>query len=146
MRSPSRRSLQRFADFAIPWGIGLFMVLAVGEEYQGSSEALRTLGQALALIQGAALRWRRRRPEWVMAVTVVGGLGTQILAPEVIVPFAGLFAVVALPTAPVGMPEGDAGLGNVDLLPAGLAVALMLAWIGAAFGGGLALLRRRDVG
>jgi len=25
-------------------------------------------------------------------------------------------------------------------------VALMLAWIGAAFGGGLALLRRRDVG
>jgi len=34
----------------------------------------------------------------------------------------------------------------VDLLPAGLAVALMLAWIGAAFGGGLALLRRRDVG
>ena len=99
MRSPSRRSLQRLADLAIPWGVGLFMVLAVGEEYDGSSEALRTLGQALALIQGAALRWRRRRPEWVMAVTVVGGLGTQILAPEVIVPFAGLFAVGALAAA-----------------------------------------------
>jgi hypothetical protein len=34
----------------------------------------------------------------------------------------------------------------MDLVPAGPAVALMLAWIGAAFAGGLALLRRRDVG
>lgn len=53
---------------------------------------------------------------------------------------------MALPAAAVGLPESDAGLGNVDLLPAGLAVALMLAWIGAAFAAGLALLRRRDVG
>jgi hypothetical protein len=53
---------------------------------------------------------------------------------------------VAQPTPAAGLPEGDAGLGNVDLLPAGLAVALILAWIGAAFAAGLALLRRRDVG
>jgi hypothetical protein len=52
---------------------------------------------------------------------------------------------VALPTAAVGLPEGDARLGAMDLVPAGPAVALMLAWIGA-FAGGLALLRRRDVG
>ncbi len=99
MRSPSRSSLQRLADLAIPWGVGLFLVLVVGEEYDGSSEALRGLGFALAVMQGAALHWRRRHPEWVMAVTVAGGLGIQILAPEVIVPFAGLFAVGSLAAA-----------------------------------------------
>ena len=83
-------------------------------------------------------------------VAVVGMLLLSfVVEPAVIglVPEVGRYGpFVALPTAAVGMPEGDAGLGNVDLLPAGLAVALMLAWIGAAFGGGLALLRRRDVG
>ena len=93
MRSPSRSSLQRFADLAIPWGVGLFLVLVVGEEYDGSSEALRALGFALAVMQGAALHWRRRHPEWVMAVTVAGGLGIQILAPEVVVPIAARLVV-----------------------------------------------------
>jgi hypothetical protein len=58
----------------------------------------------------------------------------------------GLIPQADLPTAAVGLPEGDARLGAMDLVPAGPAVALMLAWIGAAFAGGLALLRRRDVG
>jgi len=38
-------------------------------------------------------------------VTVIGALGIQILAPEVIVPFAGLFAVGALPTEAVGISQ-----------------------------------------
>jgi ABC-2 type transport system permease protein len=83
-------------------------------------------------------------------VAVVGMLLLSfVVEPAVIglVPEAGRYGpFVALPTAAVGLPEGDAGLGNVDLLPAGLAVALMPAWIGAAFAAGLTLLRRRDVG
>jgi DNA-binding CsgD family transcriptional regulator len=39
----------------------------------------------------------------------------------------------------------DAGLGDVDLVAPGLAALAMLAWIGAAFAGGYALLRGRDV-
>jgi hypothetical protein len=72
-----------------------------------------------------------------------------VVEPAVIglVPEVGRYGpFVGLPAAAVGLPESDAGLGNVDLLPAGLAVALMSAWIGAAFAAGLALLRRRDVG
>jgi signal transduction histidine kinase len=101
MRPPSRSALARFADLALPWAVGLFLVLVVGEEdYEGAwSGALTALGVTLAVIQGAALHWRRRRPEWVMAVTVVGGLGIQLLAPETIVPVAGLFAVGSLAAA-----------------------------------------------
>ena len=55
-------------------------------------------------------------------------------------PFSGL------PTAAEQIPPDAAGLGdNVDLLPAGPAVLGMLAWIGATFAAGAALLRRRDV-
>lgn len=63
------------------------------------------------------------------------------LAPEV-----GRFAPFgALPTAAVGIPPEDAGLGDVRLVAPALAVVLMLAWIGAAFAAGGALLRRRDL-
>ena len=52
---------------------------------------------------------------------------------------------VALPTAAAGIPEADAGLQGVDLLAPAVAMGLMLAWIGAAFAAGAALLRSRDV-
>ena len=83
-------------------------------------------------------------------VAVVGMLLlTFVVEPAVIalVPEVGRYGpLVALPTAAAGLPEGDVGLGGVDLLPAGLAAAVMLAWIGVSFAGGVALLRRRDVG
>ncbi|MSO41661.1 MAG: hypothetical protein EXQ70_07185 [Solirubrobacterales bacterium] len=50
-----------------------------------------------------------------------------------------------LTTSIQGTDPGDAGLGGVDLLPAGLAVLAMLAWIGAAYAAGAALLRARDL-
>src|SRR4051794_26517727 len=97
MRLTSRRRLARVADFAIPWGVGIFLALVVVDDVATPTTwwAL-LLGVALAAVQGAALRWRRRRPEAVMAVTVVAGLAMQPIAPELVVPFAGLFAVGSL--------------------------------------------------
>jgi hypothetical protein len=63
------------------------------------------------------------------------------LAPEV-----GRFAPLsALTTAIVDVPAEDVGLGGLDLLAPGLALLALLAWIGAAFGAGAALLRIPDL-
>jgi ABC-2 type transport system permease protein len=52
----------------------------------------------------------------------------------------------ALPTAVAGIPAEDAQLGDeINLLAPGLAALAMLAWIGAAFAAGAALLLRRDL-
>jgi ABC-2 type transport system permease protein len=52
----------------------------------------------------------------------------------------------ALPTATADISAEDAGLGDdIELLAPGLAALAMLAWIGAAFATGAALLRRRDL-
>jgi ABC-2 type transport system permease protein len=83
---------------------------------------------------------------------VVAVVGVLVLAfvvePTVIalVPEVGRFGPFsALPTALTGIPAEDAGLGEVILLAPGVAGLVMLAWIGAAFAGGYALLRARDV-
>jgi signal transduction histidine kinase len=97
MSRPSRRLLTRFADIAIPWGVGLFLFLValdVGRHVEGPGLVL--LGLALAVAQGAALHWRRRYPERVMAVALAGGLGVWLLAPDVVLPVAGLFAIASL--------------------------------------------------
>jgi ABC-2 type transport system permease protein len=63
-----------------------------------------------------------------------------------LVPEVGRFGPFgALPTSLSGIPAEDAGLGDVDLRAPGLATLAMMAWIGAAFAAGYALLRRRDV-
>jgi signal transduction histidine kinase len=100
MRRPSRRLLGRIADVAIPWGVGLFLALVVLEEGKhNDSSAVVLLGLALAVAQGAALAWRRRHPEHVMAVAVAGGLGVWLIAPDVVLPVAGLFAIGSLAAA-----------------------------------------------
>ena len=100
MSRPSRRLVTRFADIAIPWGVGLFLALVsldVGRHTDSSGLVL--VGLALAVAQGAALHWRRRYPEWVMAVALAGGFGIWLLAPDVVLPVAGLFAVGSLAAA-----------------------------------------------
>lgn len=121
MRRPSRRLLGRIADVTIPWGVGLFLVLVVLEEGKhNDSSALILLGIALAVAQGAALWWRRSHPELVMAVTLAGGLGILLLAPEVVLPVAGLFAIGSLAAAPAASvarrPRGAHRPGGVQLL------------------------------
>jgi signal transduction histidine kinase len=95
----AQRLLSRVADVAIPWGVGLFLALLVLDESERLSTPLVILGVVLGLAQGAALRWRRSRPEAVMGVAVVGGLGTLLLAPETILPIAGYFAMWSLAIA-----------------------------------------------
>lgn len=51
----------------------------------------------------------------------------------------------SLPTAIQDLDPDDVGLGDVNLLSAGAAVLGMLAWIGALFAAGAALLMSRDV-
>jgi signal transduction histidine kinase len=92
--------IRRLINYAIPWGVGLFLVLVVVDEgSEGLSSSLVILGIVLGVAQGAALHWRRSHPEPVMAVALVGGLGTLLLAPETVVPFAGLFAIGSLAAA-----------------------------------------------
>jgi signal transduction histidine kinase len=93
-----RRSiLQRVADIAIPWGVGLFVALVTLEEARPSLPAAGVAaGVALAVAQGAALHWRRSFPERVTAVALVGGLGTLLLAPGTVLPVAGFFALFSL--------------------------------------------------
>ena len=82
-------------------------------------------------------------------VAVVGLLLLGLLIEPTVtalVPEVGRFGpFVALPTAAADIPADDAGLGDVDLLSPGLAALAMMAWIGAAFAAGYALLRGRDV-
>ena len=83
------------------------------------------------------------------AVAVVGvlllGLAIEptvlALAPDVGVygPFG------ALPASIQDIPGEDAGFEDTDLVAPGLAVLAMLAWIGAFFAAGAALLKRRDL-
>ncbi len=51
----------------------------------------------------------------------------------------------ALPTAAAGLDPEDTGMPDVDLPSAGIAVLLLLAWIGAAFAVSAALLCHRDL-
>ncbi len=60
---------------------------------------LKALGIVIAVAQGVALWWRRTHPVAVMAVALVGGLAIQLIAPDGLVPYAGLFALGSLAAA-----------------------------------------------
>ena len=83
------------------------------------------------------------------AVAVVGVLMLIFVidsAVTALAPSVGRFSPFsALPTAVAGIPAENAGIPDVDLIPAGLAGLAMLAWIGALFAIGATLLIRRDV-
>ena len=101
MARVSRRRLARLWDLAVPWGVGLFLALIALDEFDdpGSASGALALGLALAVVQGGALHWRRRRPELVMAITLVAGLGFLLLIPETVLPVAGLFAIGSVAAA-----------------------------------------------
>ena len=64
MHRPARRHLARFADFAIPWAIGLFLVLVVLDERGSTHQATRRRPRPAccsSIVQAVALRWRRER-------------------------------------------------------------------------------------
>jgi ABC-2 type transport system permease protein len=83
-------------------------------------------------------------------VAIVGLLVVSfIVEPTLValVPDVGRFGPFgALPTAVQDIPPEDVGFpDDVEFLDPWVAFAAMLAWIGAAFAGGAALLRRRDL-
>ncbi|MCP9487953.1 MAG: sensor histidine kinase [Gaiellaceae bacterium MAG52_C11] len=94
--SPAR--LQRFADGAIPLAVGA-VLLAVVLDPSVDDGPLKLLGIALALIQAIALWWRRVQPGRVFMVALVGGLGIQLVAPDGVIPYAGVFALGSLAAA-----------------------------------------------
>ena len=89
-----RSHLAPVADVLVPWGTGVLLALIAIDAH--SSPGWVSLGVALAVIQGAALHWRRGRPELVMAVTLVAATAFFALAPDTVIPFAPLFAVHSL--------------------------------------------------
>jgi len=93
--------LRRLGGALIPWAVAIFLLLVVGEEEPAGAgtDVDRWIGMALAVVQGAALRWRRERPELVMAVVLASGFGFQLIVPEVVLPIAGLFAIGSLAAA-----------------------------------------------
>jgi ABC-2 type transport system permease protein len=111
-------------------------------EQFGRNAGLAFLGGAFGVGIGAIVRNQ---------VVAVVGLLIFILAIEPILlglaPEVGRFSPFgALPAAAAGLEPEDVGMpDDVDLLPAGVAVLLLLAWIGAAFSIGYATLVKRDL-
>jgi signal transduction histidine kinase len=100
VRRPLSTRLRRLGSASVPWAVAIFLVLVVDEELRTPQFDLAgELGVLLAIVQGAALHWRRERPELVMAVVLAAGAGYQALVPELVVPIAGLFAIGSLAAA-----------------------------------------------
>jgi ABC-2 type transport system permease protein len=107
----------------------------------GHNALVAALLGALGVALGAVVRNQ--------VVAIVGVLVLSFVAEPLVidlVPAVGRFGpFVALPVAVQDIPASSVGLEGVDLVAPGLALLAMLAWIGAVFGAGAALLRRRDL-
>jgi signal transduction histidine kinase len=81
--------------------VGAFLALVAGgeEPHLPGIDLGKELAFALAVVQGAALHWRRERPVLVAAVVLPAALMFQLLVPEGVIPLAGLFAVGSLAAA-----------------------------------------------
>ena len=86
----------------------------------------------------------RNQPTAIVAVLIFTFVVDQTLAE--LVPEVERFSPLgALPNAVGGYNADEVGMGKVDFFAFGPALALMLAWIGALYAAGGALLRARDV-
>jgi signal transduction histidine kinase len=101
VRRPLRSRLRRLGGASIPWAVAIFLVLVAGEEEpaQQGFDLGRSAAMVLAVVQGAALHWRRERPELVTGVVLASGFGFQLIVPEVVIPIAGFFAIGSLAAA-----------------------------------------------
>jgi hypothetical protein len=96
--SSRRGHLRRFAASLIPWAIGMLLILVVFDEADRQDDPPVVLlgGLLFVTVQAVALHWRRRAPERVTAVVLLAGLGFQLLYPQVVVPFVGLYVIGSL--------------------------------------------------
>ena len=88
-----------FVGATLPWIVGLLYLLTARQFRADDSVAAQVAAVVLAVVQGAALSWRRRRPELVTAVTVAAGIPYQLIVPEIGIPFAALVALWSLTLA-----------------------------------------------
>jgi signal transduction histidine kinase len=92
-----RSHLAPVADVLVPWGTGVLLALIVMDERATPTDRpWLIVGLVLAALQGVALRWRRRYPERVTAVTLAAAAAFVPIAPETVIPFAPMFAVHSL--------------------------------------------------
>ncbi|MGH2590698.1 MAG: hypothetical protein ACRDGW_07865 [Actinomycetota bacterium] len=103
--------------------------------------AVAALGGAFGVGIGALIRNQAIAIVAVLLVAFAIEPALVALAPDV----ARFAPISALPTAITDVDPEDAGLGDIDLPAPGVALVLLLAWIGAAFAAGYALLRTRDL-
>jgi signal transduction histidine kinase len=101
VRRSLRSRLRRLGGASIPWAVAIFLVLVAGEEEpaQQGFDLGRSAAMVLAVVQGAALHWRRKRPELVTGVVLASGIAFQLIVPEVVIPIAGFFAIGSLAAA-----------------------------------------------
>jgi ABC-2 type transport system permease protein len=86
----------------------------------------------------------RNQPTAIVAILILAFVVDPLLGN--LVPEVDRYSPVgALPSAIQGLNPDDVGTPDVDFLAVVPAIAVMLAWIGALFAGGAALLRARDV-
>ena len=90
-----RNRLKTAADVALPLLVAFFLV-GIVDETRGLTEAQRIVGMLAGVVQGVALWWRRTHPQIVTAIALAGGYVIWSLAPDGILPFAGLVAVFTL--------------------------------------------------
>ena len=89
--------------------------------HQDDTAVAQVAAVALAVVQGAALAWRRQRPELVTAIVLAAGVPFHLIVPELGVPIAGMVAVwtLALNRPPrvslVGL-AGLLGLASLNFL------------------------------
>jgi signal transduction histidine kinase len=110
--------LRRIADIALPILVALFLLSLVESSTRGDPSGLVVLAYVAAVVQGAALWWRRSYPLRVFALALAGGLAIHLVAPEGVFPYAGLIAittVAALRPLPVSLPALAALLGLTAL-------------------------------
>ncbi len=95
VRGTERNRLKTAADVALPLLVAVFLV-GIVDETQGLTEAQRIVGMLAGVVQGVALWWRRTHPQIVTAIALAGGYVIWSIAPDGILPFAGLVAVFTL--------------------------------------------------
>ncbi len=86
----------RVVDLLLPWIVGALYVLTARDFRDDDSTLAQIAAVVLGVVQGAALAWRRQRPELVMAVVVATGVPYHLIVADLGIPFAGLIAVWTL--------------------------------------------------
>jgi signal transduction histidine kinase len=92
----SAGTLRRIADIALPILVALFLLSLVESSTSGDPSGLIALALVAAVVQGAALWWRRSYPLTVFAIALAGFVAIFLVAPEGVFPYAALIAIATV--------------------------------------------------